>query len=592
MCGINGFSFKDRGLINKFSDFTKQRGPDYTDFYIDENISLSHNRLSILDPTNRSNQPYIFKNLILSFNGEIYNYKELSEILMNKGYSIDTTSDTEIIIKLFHFENIQSFSKLKGIFAISIYDKVEKKLYLIRDIVGVKNIYYLYQNNNLFFSSLISPLKSVLKNKELNIKACNNYFNFNRNDSNETFFKNIYQLKPGELLTFCKNKVEKKQILKFKFDSNYSLTKEEIKENIEKIITKQFISDVPVALSLSGGVDSNLIRDILYKHKNFSCYSVFFNIKKSKDYFNYDFYFAKEICRKNKIDLTEVECSSKDFENSLEKVNQICEEPCGNPNSIINFILSNNIQEKVIFTGDGGDEIFGGYDRYRSMYIISILKKFKIFNLFNSKKSKNLNRLKFNNADKFYLSFGEQNLFKNVSDYYFNFKKINEDEVRNNFNFSKLYNLPKLNNLMFRDLETWVVNDICLRNDKIYSNKGIEARVPYLDENLINLFLMYPEFKKYGFFFKNKNILKSIFNKKNGFLKKKYGFNPPFASWIKDEMFLFINEILSKSYYDSNHLINLENVKKLLNLHKQKYFNPYLIWNILNFQIFLKQNKF
>ncbi len=592
MCGINGFSFKDRGLINKFSDFTKQRGPDYTDFYIDENISLSHNRLSILDPTNRSNQPYIFKNLILSFNGEIYNYKELSEILMNKGYSIDTTSDTEIIIKLFHFENIQSFSKLKGIFAISIYDKVEKKLYLIRDIVGVKNIYYLYQNNNLFFSSLISPLKSVLKNKELNIKACNNYFNFNRNDSNETFFKNIYQLKPGELLTFFKNKVVKKQILKFKFDSNYTFTKEEIKENIENIITKQFISDVPVALSLSGGVDSNLIRDILHKHKNFSCYSVFFNIKKSKDYFNHDFYFAKEICRKNKLDLTEVKCGSKDFENSLEKVNQICEEPCGNPNSIINFILSNHIQEKVIFTGDGGDEIFGGYDRYRSMYIISILKKFKIFNLFTSKKNKNLNRLKFNNADEFYLSFGEQNLFKNVSDYYSNFKIINEEEVRNNFNFSKYYNLPKLNNLMFRDLETWVVNDICLRNDKIYSNKGIEARVPYLDENLINLFLMYPEFKKYGLFFKNKNILKSIFNKKNGFLKKKYGFNPPFASWIKEEMFLFTNEILSKSYYDSNHLINLENVKKLLNLHKQKYFNPYLIWNILNFQIFLKQNKF
>ena len=103
---------------------------------------------------------------------------------------------------------------------------------------------------------------------------------------------------------------------------------------------------------------------------------------------------------------------------------------------------------------------------------------------------------------------------------------------------------------------------------------------------------MYPEFKKYGLFFKNKNILKSIFNKKNGFLKKKYGFNPPFASWIKEEMFLFTNEILSKSYYDSNHLINLENVKKLLNLHMQKYFNPYLIWNILNFQIFLKQNKF
>ena len=162
MCGINGFTFKDESLIRKFSDLTNQRGPDYTGFYLDDNISLSHNRLSILDTLSRSNQPYVYKNLILCFNGEIYNYKELSNFLIQKGYQIDTSSDTEIIIKLFHLENIKSFKKLSGIFSISIYDKIEKKLYLVRDLIGVKNLYYLHQSQKLYFSSLIEPLKKVL----------------------------------------------------------------------------------------------------------------------------------------------------------------------------------------------------------------------------------------------------------------------------------------------------------------------------------------------------------------------------------------------------------------------------------------------
>ena len=592
MCGINGFTFKDESLIRKFSDLTTQRGPDNTGFYLDDNISLAHNRLSILDTLSRSNQPYVYKNLILCFNGEIYNYKELSNFLIQKGYQIDTSSDTEIIIKLFHLENIKSFKKLSGIFSISIYDKIEKKLYLVRDLIGVKNLYYLHQSQKLYFSSLIEPLKKVLINKELNQNACNNYFNFNRNDGDETFFKNIFQLKPGELLIFADKIIEKKQLLDYDFNINTNIKDKDIRTKIEKIVKNQFISDVPVALSLSGGVDSNLLRDILSKNTNFSSYSVFFEIKKSKDYFNHDFYFAKKICKETNINLNEISCSYKDFQDSIEEVNEILEEPSGNPNSIINHILSKNISEKVIFTGDGGDEIFGGYDRYKSMYVISLLKKLNLHNLLFFNKSKNFERLRFKNSNDFFLSFGEQNIFKDVQNYYLNFDKIDNKKVEKNLNFSNSYNSPRLNNLMFRDLETWVVNDICLRNDKIYSNKGIEARVPFLDKEIINNFLMYPEYKKYGLYFENKKLLKSIFQRDKSFLKKKYGFNPPFASWLKEEMFSFAKQILSKNYYDSSHLIDLNNVCKLLEIHKERYFNPYLIWNIMNFQIFLKQNNF
>mgnify|MGYP001456536773 FL=1 len=155
MCGINGFNFNDFELIKKMSSLTYSRGPDFEGFFNSENYSVAHNRLAIIDPENRSNQPFIFENLILSFNGEIYNYKELKEKLKFKGYSFETNSDTEVIAKLFHAFGIESFKMLSGIFAISVYDKNLNTIYLIRDHIGVKPLYYYHNNNKFIFSSLI-----------------------------------------------------------------------------------------------------------------------------------------------------------------------------------------------------------------------------------------------------------------------------------------------------------------------------------------------------------------------------------------------------------------------------------------------------
>ena len=138
MCGINGFNFKDKSLIVKMKEFTKMRGPDAEGIYLDESFSISHDRLSIIDLQSSANQPMIFDNLIISYNGEIYNFKQLQLELKKIGYQFKTNSDTEVILYLFHKYNIEAFKKISGIFAISIWDKFEKKLYLIRDTVGVK----------------------------------------------------------------------------------------------------------------------------------------------------------------------------------------------------------------------------------------------------------------------------------------------------------------------------------------------------------------------------------------------------------------------------------------------------------------------
>ncbi len=594
MCGINGFNFKDTNLIKEMMSLTSSRGPDNQDSFESEGYSVGHNRLSIIDPEKRSNQPYYFKNFILSFNGEIYNYLELKNILTSKGYSFDTTSDTEVIIKFFDLEGINSFKKLSGIFSISIYDTKIKKLYLVRDIVGVKPLYYHYDTNTkkFIFSSLIKGILIYLKDKRLNNDALNSYSNFNRNDYRETFFKDIFKVLPGELIEVYNENYKRSKILNFEFNKNKD--ERDLSEDISKNFSNQFLSDVPVALSLSGGYDSNIILQELLKSKgtNFTNYSVTF---KNSTKFQEDHEVAKKISSHFGVKFNSIEVSSNDFRDNAENIVDIVEEPTGNQNSISNIILSKNVSEKVLFSGDGGDEVFTGYNRYRSIYILSLLIKLNLFkNLEFNLKNKNLKRLFIKNSRSLYLSFSEQNIFINAKNVYKNFKLIRENDLDKILNHTlNIDNQPNLSNAMFHDLDTWVPNDILIRNDKIYANEGIEARVPFLDRNIIENYLMLKDFKKYGLLFKSKNIfIKNYKNLSKQILKKKMGFNSPFAAWLRQEIFKFGKDILSKNYYNSSNIIDLEFCQKLIDKHQREYCDPYLIWNLISLQIFLRKHKF
>ena len=594
MCGINGFNFNNIDLIKKMSAITSSRGPDNEGYYFSDNYTVGHNRLAIIDPDKRSNQPFKFKELILSFNGEIYNYSDIKNKLVSKGYSFETNSDTEVIIKLFHLEGINAFKKISGIFALSIYDTKINKLYLVRDAVGVKPLYYYYDSTfkKFYYSSLIKPLLISIKEKQLNNNALLSYSNFNRNDFRETFFKNVFKILPGELIEVQNGSYKRSKLINFDFNNfNFNNSASDI---INHNFSKQFMSDVPVALSLSGGIDSNIIFQELLKDKGnrFANYSVKF---KGSLKYGEDHKIAKKISEYYGVKFHSIEVSSKDFEESADKIVDIVEEPTGNTNSISNYILSKNISEKVLFSGDGGDEVFTGYDRYRSIYKISLLVKINLFKKLNFNfKNKNLKRLFIDNSRDLYLSFSEQNLFKSSNKIYNNFKYIEKNDLDKILNHT--YDLKgnlNLSSVMYHDLDTWVPNDILLRNDKIYANKGIEVRVPFLDKNIIENFLMLSDFKKFGLLFKNKNILINSYKKVLGMtVKKKLGFNSPFAGWLRDDLFNFASEVLNKNYYDSSNYINLGECQKLIKKHKEKYYDPYLIWNLISLQIFLRKFKF
>ena len=590
MCAINGFNFPDKNLILRMKQFTSNRGSDAEGLYMDENITIFHNRLSIIDPEKNSNQPMSFKDLIISFNGEIYNYKILRNELINLGYTFKTKSDTEVILLLFDKFGIEAFNKISGVFAICIWDKIKKKLYLIRDKVGVKPLYYLKDSltNKFYFSSSIRSLILNLQEKQINQQALNYYFNFGRNDNNETIFKSIFKLMPGELLIFENNIIKKEKYLKFNL-SNNNLSNKNIKQLVSNTIKNQLVSDVPISLSLSGGVDSNVVYSVMRENLDtkFNIYSF-----KFKDYekFNPDFNIAKKNTEFYGNNFIPIEIGHEDFIENAEKVTEILEEPIANQCSILNYCMSKKITEKVLLTGDGGDEIFTGYDRYRSIFIIQFLQKFNIFKNININSGlKNFDRLFLNNPKDVFLSFSEQNIYKNLKNYFFDFEKITANTLGlNHLDNTKLKN--NLNTVSLIDLDTIVPNDYLLRNDKIFMDSGIETRVPFLDESLINNLMNMSSFRKFGYRLSSKNLLKNLFKKDiHCLVNKKMGLQSPVAKWMKGPLQNYIKEILSPEYYNSSHLLNFDNIQKLIKIHRDKYHNPELLWSMIMLQIFMRK---
>ena len=592
MCGINGFNFSDRELIKKMMAFTKNRGPDANGIYSENEVTISHDRLSIIDLSSKANQPMNYKNYIISFNGEIYNYKSLKKELEETGENFKTNSDTEVILRLFDKFGVESFKKLSGIFAICIWDKLRKKIYLVRDTIGIKPIYYHYNKlkNKFIFSSSIKSVLLSLDSKEINQRAFIFYSNFGRNDDVETIFKGVFKLLPGELLIFENNGISKRKLLNIELKSD-NLGNHQIKKIIEDSIESQLVSDVPLALSLSGGVDSNVVYSIMRKKlSNFNIYSFYF-----KDYekFNEDFNIAKTNANFYKNSFIPIEIGHNEFSDNSEKIVDILEEPTGNQCSVLNYSMSKKINEKILITGDGGDETFTGYDRYRSIHLINFLRKFNFINFIDPKsKYKNLNRLFYKNAKDLYLSFSEQNIYKNLNFYYKNFRLLEKNDLfLNHTKDLKLNN--SLNSISLIDLDLIVPNEYLLRNDKIFMNEGVEVRVPLLDLNIINNLLNINEFRKFQYSFKSKGLIKKIFKKDiHKLVGRKWGLQSPYAKWMKGPLQEFLKQVLNKDYYsNSKNYFNFDEINKLISLHKEKYYNPDLLWSLAMMQIFLRNFK-
>ena len=607
MCGFVGSINKEKDKkdnIKKMADLIAHRGPDSEGYYTDENIALGFRRLSIIDLNNGSQPIYNEdKSKVIIFNGEIYNFEPLREDLIKKGHTFTTKTDTEVILHGYEEYGEKILDKLRGMFAFVIYDKNTKELFAARDFYGIKPFYYAKMGNTFIFGS---EIKSFLIHphfkKELNSKMLEYYLTFQYSPGNETFFKNVYKLMPGHYLKYKNGKLEVKKYYEIKFKEDKTKTYDEwkkgIKQRLADSIKAHKISDVEVGSFLSSGVDSSFIAASSDVDKTFT---VGFNNEKYSE-----ISYAKDLSEKiNTQNISKV-ITKEEYFKKLPNIIYYMDEPVADPSAIALYFVTELASEnvKVSLSGEGADEIFGGYNIYQEpltdawYYKLPYPIRFvigKVASIFPHKRGINfLIRRGKKLEDRF---VGNAFIFNNHE-----VKKIlkNKRQTKGFQDLTKPYyekvkDKDEVTKMQYIDFNFWLIGDILTKADKMSMANSLEVRVPFLDRPLIDYALGLPtEFKT------DKNTTKKIFRdiasevlEDKVSTKKKLGFPVPIRVWLKeDETY----ESVRKVFMQDNKFFNQKAILKLLDDHKKgKADNSRKIWTIYVFliwyEIFFGGNK-
>ena len=607
MCGFVGYINKEKDKkdnIKKMADLIAHRGPDSEGYYTDENIALGFRRLSIIDLNNGSQPIYNEdKSKVIIFNGEIYNFEPLRKDLIKKGHTFTTKTDTEVILHGYEEYGEKILDKLRGMFAFVIYDKNTKELFAARDFYGIKPLYYAKMGNTFIFGS---EIKSFLIHphfkKELNYKMLEYYLTFQYSPGNETFFKNVYKLMPWHYLKYKNGKLEIKKYYEIKFKQDKSKTYDEwkqgIKERLADSIKAHKISDVEVGSFLSSGVDSSYIAACSDVDKTFT---VGFNNEKYSE-INY----AKDLSEKiNTQNISKIITKEEYFKN-LPNIIYYMDEPVADPSAIALYFVTQIASEnvKVSLSGEGADEIFGGYNIYQEpltdawYYKIPYPIRFaigKVASIFPHKRGINfLIRRGLKLEDRF---IGNAFIFNNkeVKKILRNKRKTKGFQDLTKPYYDKVAGKDDITKMQYIDFNFWLVGDILTKADKMSMANSLEVRVPFLDRPLIDYATSLPtEFKV------DKTTTKKIFRdiasevlEDKVSTKKKLGFPVPIRVWLKeDETY----ESVRKVFMKDDKFFNQKAILKLLDDHKKgKADNSRKIWTIYVFliwyEIFFGGNK-
>lgn len=590
MCGITGFcDFKNRSdhfTTKKMADSLIHRGPDAVNtFFQNSNnfsVGLGHRRLSIIDLSERANQPMEFENLIITYNGEVYNFKEIRKELEKFGYSFKSESDTEVVLKAFHHWGTAAINKFNGMFAFCIFDKKNKQLYLVRDRAGVKPLFYYFDGEVFLFGS---ELKALFANpyfkKELDIDSLGIYLNLGYIPTPYSIFLNTYKLKPGSFLQFD---ILTKQftieeywrIQDYYNKEKLSVKEDEILENIEKFLTDslslRLISDVPIGIFLSGGYDSTLLAAILKKKLNADINA--YTMRTSHEDFD-ESKRSEEIAAHLGLNHQIFTLTEKDAQNILLDFPQIYDEPYGDTSGIPTIFLSQLVRNdgiKVVLTGDGAEETFAGYDIYflRSQKLDAFIK----FPKFLKK------LILYYHSQKRFLKNYPKDYFTFIKNYYglkakypsfFQHPLLNQDvKIRESY-FDLFEELNDTNSyhdkLLAHDFRTRMMDDFVCKIDRGTMSKSVESREPYLDYRLIEYLALIPNSVKCRSNI-SKYLLKQLTHRfvlLNIMKKPKKGFAIPIDSWLRGSMKYLVHEFLSEyslknlTYINHNYARYLKN---------------------------------
>ncbi|WMM23393.1 asparagine synthase (glutamine-hydrolyzing) [Tissierella sp. MB52-C2] len=537
------------------------RGPDSTEEYIDNNIILQFKRLSIVDLENGT-QPFNFKDkYIIVFNGEIYNYIDIREELIKEGYEFNTNSEVEVISSLYDKIGIEFAKKLRGMFAIIIYDKVEEKLIGVRDPFGIKPLYYLENEEELYACSEFKALLPMKEKFNYTPEKLNQYLTFQYIPGYETLFQGIKELAPSHII---EKKLGQKSVITRYYkvelkpkEHNKEDLKKEILETMRESVKRHMISDVPVATFLSSGIDSSIVTKLASElTPNLTAFSIGFDVE------GYDETpYAERFCKEFGIKNTCVKLSYKDYIRDLPKIIYHMDSPIADPSAIPLYHICNIASKefKVVLSGEGADEIFGGYNIYTEdeslKYFINLPSWIKSILLKISKaipkhmKGKNfLERICTSLEDRY---VGNARIFteEEKKDLLFNYdESVNFKDVTGKL-FQDVSHLDNVCKRQYIDINTWLVGDILTKADKMSMANSLEVRVPFLDLEVFNLAkTLYKDEKinkfttKYMLREAAKEILPDYICS-----RKKLGYPVPIRVWLKNELYEWAYELISNN---------------------------------------------
>ncbi len=618
MCGIAGYTqfetrFGDQSLLRKMGEKIRHRGPDASDIYYSHEVGLAHQRLSIIDLSTAGTQPMSSHDgrYTIVFNGEIYNFQVLREELIKKGYPFRTKTDTEVILALYEKMGESVVNDLNGMFAFAIWDKIEKSLFLARDRLGKKPLYYYRNDSDIAFASEIKALLEIPSiTRNVREDAMYDYFVYQYIPDPKTIFSNIFKLEPGHCMTVRSNKICIKKYWDISFSNIDYRSEEEISEELyelaERSTLRRLVSDVPLGAFLSGGIDSSGIVGLMANNSSnpVTTCSIGFNNKK----FN-EVEFARIVADKYHTKHHELYVH-ENVKTRLEEIAWFFDEPFSDPSLVPTYFVSELAKQKVTvaLAGDGGDEIFAGYEKYSTdaieNRIRNLLPEFirktispsfsflsESNNVLFKKAGTLLNTLSISPDVGFFLSNAQ--ITKRQWNY------LIKDSIRTKLDgyhpeeitvdaYNKADAEDHLSKILYTDIKTFLPGDILVKADRMSMAHSLEVRAPLLDYEIVEYAARIPSSLKLHKGSK-KYILKQAFNKllpEDILNRKKMGFSVPLADWLKTEFNqLFESRVLNSESGISNYF-KIKNIQAIWHQHNSNGADHSAqLWSLLMFQL-------
>ena len=631
MCGIAGFvdfnKASSRDTLVDMTDVLSHRGPDDSGYRFREynygQVALGHRRLSILDLSLKGHQPMTFEHLIIVYNGEVYNFKEIRCDLVERGYSFVSDCDTEVVLKAFHLWGPSCVDRFNGMLSFSILDEKKEELYFFRDRAGVKPLYWYYQDSLLLFAS---ELKSFHKHpyfnsrKKIDKESLAVFFNYGFIRSPRSIFENTYKLSPG---SFLRVKLATREIAEvcywnvedFYLKPKLVMDEVEVQEELEKLLISSFkyrtISDVPVGVLLSGGVDSSLVTAILQRHSSskIKTFTIGFNDKKLDEAI-----YARKVAEYLRTDHVEYYATEREALDILPQLPDIYDEPIGD-NSVVPTLLVSKVARqhvKVVLSADGGDELFGGYSGfslaeqylrnvnkapylvrralhtalhtvnrlgvYPSGHLITSGRIAKVTSLLKSRTYHDVGLAVWTATPPLFI--GE--LLKDSKEYL----------LRNDFyDRNQNYLSNSTDCMLIHSLKYNLADGLMTKVDRASMSVSLEGREPFLDYRLIE-FAAQLEMRHKIIGNSTKTALKKLlcsYVPKELIEREKMGFTSPYGSWLKTELKDLVYSFLNEESLKNDDLFDAKSVIKIRDSFYKGQCPHFLLWYILIFKMWHKR---